>query len=64
MGWGEDFQQRMCVCICEYTPLCECVCVCVSWGMCPLSTSAVLLLLGGNGFLGQSEEDTFLTHLL
>lgn len=68
-GWGEDGDMWIFSAVCVYafvnTCLSVCVCVCVSWGMCPLSTSTVLLLLlGGNGFSGQSEEDTFLTHLL
>lgn len=59
-----EFHWCMFVCICEYMPAAVCVCGYKSQGMCPLSTAAVLLLLNGNGFLGQSEGDTFLTHLL
>lgn len=45
--------------ICGFPAVCVrlCVLACGSRGVCPLSSGAVLLLSGGNGFPGQSEED-------
>lgn len=67
VGGGEDGNMWIFSAVCVYAfvntcPVCVCAFVWVNWGRCPLSTSAVLLF-GGNGFSGQSEEDTFLTHL-